>query len=371
MSTKGWRKSTAIIRKLADEPYEFDFLQAVRLLERSVLLEKNDIPVNDTTNPVAKFVPPATEVLKFVGRQTLAFPASEIAGLKREPNSDGFNQWKMQVNIMGLTGAMGVLPYHYTELILARLKQKDETIQHFFDLFNHRLISLFFAASTKYHLPVEFERNRLHNDSKDQKDSQTSCLLSLIGLGTAGLSKRLFTSDESLIQYSGLFSQSIRTATGLQQILHSHFEIPVQIEQFIGQWQDLIDDVRTKLPDLNQPTGQNVCLGRSAMLGKRGWYAQGKIRIILGPLSHSQLEKFAPGTSTLGALNEIVRLYLGIEHDYEFIIRIKNSDIPKQIHLNKAAPPIIGWNTWLVNNTSATKHNDTTIDISVSASRLE
>lgn len=370
MSTKSWRKNTSITRKVAEAPYEFQFLQAVRLLERSTLFEKESSQSNIATNPVARFTPPSSESLRFKSSQSLSFPSSEIDSIQRIESNTGSSQWQMVVNVMGLTGSMGIMPFHYTELVLKRQKQKDETLEKFFNLFNHRTISLFFQASVKYNLPLSYERNRLHYSLKKQHEPQTRALLSLIGLGTEGLQNRLYTKDESLLYYSGLFSQNVRTATGLKQILSSHFNIPVKIDQFIGQWQELIDDVRTRLPDFINPAGRNSCLGRSAMLGKKGWFAQGKIHIILGPLNKQQLQTFAPGTQALKALNELVRMYVGMENDYDFIIRIKKSHIPEKIQLGKEQPAIIGWNTWLSNKPISLEDKNKTIDISVSASRL-
>jgi len=370
MSTKGWRKNTSVTQKLTEAPYEYQFLQAVRLLERSALFEKENTQSGITSNPVAKFTPPGNESLRFRINQSLAFPSSEVDSINRVDRDSGVSQWQMIVNFMGLTGAMGVLPFHYTELVLKRQKQKDETMERFFDLFNHRILSLFFQASVKYHLPLQYERNRLYNTRENQQEPQTRALLSLIGMGTEGLANRLYTKDESLIYYSGLFSQQIRSATGLKQILRSHFAIPVEINQFVGQWNTLIDDVRTRLADFNHPTGRNICLGRSAMIGKKGWFVQGKIQIILGPLNRQQLNQFAPGTYTLKALNELVRMYVTMENDYEFIIRTKKSEIPEHIQLSKSTPPIIGWNTWLPNKPGGVGERNKTLDISVSASRL-
>ena len=371
MSPKGWRKNTSITRKLADTPYEFSFLQTVRLLERSALFEKESSQSNISTNPVARFTPPGSEAVRFKTSQSLAFPSAEVSDVQRIDKNSGATQWQMVVNLMGLTGSMGVLPFHYTELILKRQKQKDESMEEFFDLFNHRTLSLFFQASVKYNLPLHYERNRLHSSLKTQHEPQTLALLSLIGLGTPGLANRLYTKDESLIYYSGLLTQKVRTSTGLKQILSSHFNIPVEIDQFIGQWQDLIDDVRSKLPDLNNPSGRNVCLGQSAMLGKKGWFAQGKIHIILGPLNKQQLATFSPGTYSLKALNELVRMYVGMENDYEFIIRVKRCDIPDKIQLGKEEPAIIGWNTWLSSKQDNTDNKNKTLDISISAARLD
>lgn len=370
MSTKGWRKETSVTRKVTESPHEYPFQQVVRLLERSALYEKETRQSTVSVNPVARFTPPASESIRFRTRQSLAFPSGEVSSVKRIERSNGATQWEMVVNLMGLTGAMGVMPYHYTELMLKRHKQKDETMEHFFDLFNHRTLSLFFQASIKYNLALQYERNILHNTQKPQHDPQTRTLLSLIGLGTSHLENRLYTRDQSLAFYCGLFSQRIRTSTGLQQILRNHFSIPVQVDQFIGQWQELIEDVRSRLPDYQNPSGRNNLLGRSTMLGKKGWFAQGKIRIILGPLNRHQLQTFAPGTSSLKALNELVRMYVGMEIDYEFIIRIKRSDIPQRICMSRNNPPIMGWNTWLSNNETNRTESNGTMDIHVSASRL-
>ncbi len=370
MSSKGWRKNTSITRKLTEAPYEFQFRQTVRLLERSAVFEKESSQSNIASNPIARFTPPDSESLRFRINQSLAFPSSEVKSINRVDKKSGTSQWEAVVNLMGLTGSMGVLPFHYTELILKRQKQKDNSMERFFDLFNHRILSLFFQASVKYHLPLQYERHRLHSSAKTGQDPQTQALLSLIGMGTDGLTNRMYTKDESLIYYSGLFSQQVRTSTGLKQILRSHFGIPVEIDQFVGQWKNLIDDVRSRLPDFNNPTGCNASLGRSAMIGKKGWFAQGKIRIILGPLNKHQLNQFSPGTYTLKALNELVRMYVGMENDYEFIIRTKRCYTPENIQLNKNTPTIIGWNTWLSNKPGDLEDQDKTLDISVSASRL-
>ncbi len=371
MSSPGWRKNTSITRKLTESAYAYPFLQAVRLLERSAVKEKAEKESGIAVNQVAGFVPPNTEVLRFSSFQSLAFPSSEVESIDRISYQDNVDQWQLLINLIGLSGAMGVLPYHYTELILNREKQKDENFEHFLNLFNHRTASLFFQASVKYRLPLQYERNALHRKNTEQHAAQTQVLLSLIGMGSQSLCNRLYTRDESLLYFGGLINQKIRTAGNLQQILKSHFNIPVEIKQFVGQWREMIDDVRSRLPDLEHPQGCNARLGHSAMLGKRGWFAQGKVHIVLGPLNKQQLRKFEPGTASLVALNELVRMYLGMEHDYDFVIRIHKQDIPKKIQLDSKSPPIIGWNTWLRSKTRLPAGQHETLDLSVSASRLK
>ena len=369
MPTASRRKNTSVIQGLLARPFNYSFTQAMRLLERAAAFYSGNAPVHPK-NPVARYTPPSSEVVRIHSKQSLSFPASELSSIEERKSQSGMNQWHMHINFMGLTGSSGIMPYHYSELVLKRLKVKDKSMMDFFDLFNHRLISLFYQASVKYHLPLEHERKKLNTLPVSDGDSQTRILMALIGLGTSGLSKRLYTKDESLIYYSGLFTKKVRTCAGLKQIILNHFSIPVEIKEFIGQWQDLIDDVRTKLPSLSQPRGQNSQLGKSVMLGRKGWFAQGKIRIILGPLTKEQLHTFAPGTATLKALDEIVRLYINFEHDYDYVMRVKRTDIPGTVRLSSGASPILGWDTWLSPDINHYVGSHNTVDIPVSARRL-
>ncbi len=365
MSTTIRQKSPSVTQNLIQKTQNYSFVQTVRLLERSCAF-KSQSSLQQPYNVVAKFSPPETEIIRFHSNQKLEFFSADLSSIYK---NTGNSQWNIPVNMMGLTGAAGVMPYHYTELILQRLKLKDTSLRDFFDLFNHRTVSLYFQACVKYHLPIEYERKRI-NTEKPENDLYTNALLSIMGLGTKHLRNRLYTDDESLIYYSGLFSQQVKTASGLKQILQRHFSIPVQIEEFIGQWQDLIDDVRTRITSRTLPTGQNASLSRSAILGKKAWYAQGKIHIVLGPLDNDTIKHYSPGTKTLKALNEIVRLYVGIECNYDFIIQVKRESIPEKLTLNKKSPPILGWNACLPKS----KNNDNpheTIDITVAAARIQ
>ncbi|NOX93369.1 MAG: type VI secretion system baseplate subunit TssG [Gammaproteobacteria bacterium] len=367
MSTKIRRKNISVIEHLADRPFDFGFSQAVRLLERSSVFEKTK-GESMSNKPVAKYMPPSSEFIRFKANSSFSFPSSDIRTIKKYNIDTDIKQWRMNVNFIGLTGSSGILPFHYTETVLQRLKLKDSSMADFFDIFNHRTTSLFYQASCKYNFPLNYEKKRLYPNGDHVSDNYTQAILSLIGFGTKYLSNRLYTKDESLIFYSGLLTEKIRTASGLQQILQNHFSISVEVKEFIGQWQDLIPDVRTRLS--GKHVGFNNCLGKSVMLGRKGWFSQGKIRIVLGPLNKSQLHQFSPGTNTLKALDEIVRLYVGIEHDYDFVMKIKKKDIPKKISLSEKKPLVMGWNTWLASKENNHTDLNETVDIPVSSGRF-
>ncbi len=377
------RKSTSLIEQLLAAPHSFSFQQAVRLLERALVYTPGKAEANQAVygqvahgqafvnqSPyglIGEFTPPANETLEFFTKPTLAFPENEIARIELSRKSDS-GAIRAQANFIGLLGAMGVMPYHYTEFLLQRQKQKDESFAHFLDLFNHRIISLFYRAQTKYSLPLSIERSQLSQSRASESFAPTQALLSLVGMGTQKLNNRLGLSDHSLIYYGGLFVSQVRTASGLKRMLADYFGLRVEVEQFIGQWQELIADIRTRMGDRFNPQGQNARLGHSAMLGSRAWIAQGKIRIVIGPLNKQQLAIFAPGTKTFGVMNQLVQMYLGMEQDYEFIMVINRADLPKRMLMSAKQPPILGWSSWMMGDGSSAGASET-VKITVSAKR--
>ena len=385
MPTSSRRTRISVISRLLENPQDYCFVQAVRLLERAAILSNNTTQTSSmgaalgkdnaaekkviSQSPVARFSPPTKEVLRFCNNAHLDFPENELASISQVDDKER-QYWQVITSFIGLTGSMGVMPFHYTELVLKRIKQKDESLSEFLDLFHHRTTSLFFQASAKYRLPLEYERYKLHNPREKLESNHTQALLSVLGLGTNHLRNRQHIRDESLIYYSGLLTHQIKTPSGLEQFITSYFNVPAKIEGFIGQWQDLIDDVRTRLPSKTNPRGQNVCLGRSSMLGRRGWFAQGKSRVTIGPLNKEQFSQFAPGTGALRALNEMVATYLGLEQDYDFVIEVQREDVPNKIALKKDNPPLLAWNAWLSGKPKTNTEKDDLLEIVVSSKKL-
>ncbi|MGD8559506.1 MAG: type VI secretion system baseplate subunit TssG [Gammaproteobacteria bacterium] len=364
MSTTSWRKSPSVIEALTSNPARYQFLQAVRLLQyadhsRLSSAEHKAAPKNN--NEVAQYAPSTKEFIRFRTEQRLAFAASEVTGITQSAKDDKgslLNQWNMTIAFMGLTGMSGILPYHYTETILQQLKNKNPSLLEFLELFNHRTISLFYRASTKYRLPIQYEKGKL-NALKNKRDDFTQALLSISGLGTAQLNNRLLVDDEALLRYSGLLTQSVRTASGLRRMLSEHFEYPVTIDEFQGQWQELLPDLRSRLTGKQYPKGCNACLGKDAKLGSKGWFMQGKIIINVGPLNTGQFNTLKPGSKKLEALKQLVRFYVGIEQDFEINITLRRSDLTKKLTFDKKNRPILGWNSWFGSKQSEQKKAET------------
>src|SRR5690625_5862929 len=89
--------------------------------------------------------------------------------------------------------------------------EKDLFLSAFLDLFVLRSSTLFWRASTKYRLPLEYERSRASGHSQAM-DKHTEVLLSLIGLSPGIFKAGKGIERETLIYYGGLLSQGVITS---------------------------------------------------------------------------------------------------------------------------------------------------------------
>jgi type VI secretion system protein ImpH len=319
---------------ILDEGSRFRFFQAVRVLER---LYPDREPIGTTTHP-------SREVARFGSHITLSFPASEIQKVTAPDEENA--QAKVYVNFMGLAGPSGVLPTCYTEFLLERQIHKDFTLRDFLDLFNHRMISLFYRAWEKYRFPVAYERG---------SDAFTSYLKNLVGMGTRGLQRRLPFDDQILLLYGGLFMQRPHSASGLEGILEGYFDATVRILQFCGRWIRLDEENQTRLGM------QNHQLGYNAICGSRVWDRQSKFRICIGPLSLRAFERFLPGGPDYEPLMQLARLYAGFELDFDVQLVLKAEEVPACRLQSAGQGARLGWSSWLKTRAFANHAADTVL----------
>jgi len=308
---------------LRREPWSFAFFQAVRLLER----------LHPGSKPVGGFNNPDSEVARFRAHPSLSFPASEIQGMDWPDNGPT----EMTVNFMGLTGPEGVLPNSYTTLIIERQREDDFTLCDFIDLFNHRIISLFYRAWRKYRFDVVSEQG--------EQKKFSGYLLSVLGLGTGGMRKRQAISDDALIYYAGLLAQRPRSAQALQQILSDYFEVPVEIEQFCGNWYRLDPETQSRL---SEEEADNVELGFGAVVGNEIWNQQSRVRIVLGPLSLERYVDFLPDGQSFEKLGAWVRFFSNDEWDFEVKLLLEHQQVPEcTLGTAGRTGPRLGWVSWV------------------------
>ena len=336
MAAQSGGNSAALSQQLQERAAQFEFFQAVRLMHWLGRADGNDAPLHSgaPAQRVGDDFAPAEEVVRFRATPSHSFPAGSVVEV-RGGNGDSphlperpegcFAQMgtvpvsapsppEMTVAFHGLTGPQGVLPQHYTALLIERVRGKDFSLRDFLDMFNHRALSHFYRAWRKYRFPFAYEDSAgvppldgltkpLEKPPKGgtpTDDLFTQCLYCLLGLGTGGQRGRAHFADEALLYFGGHFAHWPRSAIALESVLNEYFQIPVAVKQFQGEWLYLAVEDRSALPPRQgkgdspifaetkigtvPSQGQYTALGSEAVIGQRVWDVESKFRVRLGPL---------------------------------------------------------------------------------------
>lgn len=312
--------SGSLTQTLQQRPYELDFFQAVRRLECA----RSELP------RVGHAQRPQRDVVRFSQNVSMGFSASAVHAFY-EATSE--HPWRMVVNFLGLHGPNGPMPLCITEYVHDRLHNcRDETLASFLDIFNHRMICLFYRAWACTQQTASYDRQA--------QDRFASYVGSLFGIGVDSFRNRDAIADGAKLHYSGQLVCQNRNAEGLRKILQSYFELTVEIEEFVGQWIELPEEYRCRLGR----SVQSSKLGSTLVVGKRFWECQQKFRIKFGPMGFKDYQRLLPGGDSVRRIAAWVRNYVGDEFGWELQLILRREEVP-EIRLGETGQ--LGWSTWL------------------------
>lgn len=329
MASACWGTSHRLDEVLFSAGYEFEFFQAVRLLAQLHRERRGDGSVFARDQ----------QFVKFKVRNSLAFPASSIDNIEEAIDTVP----AMTVSFIGLTGPKGVLPAAYTELAVAQHYTGEDSLAAFLDIFNHRLVELFYLAWEKHHFVVPYERAL----GTQYVDAFTSYLFDLVGMGTDGLLGRLAVPDRALLQYAGLLAQRPHSAEALRSILESYFGLPVTIEQFQVRWHELEDFEMCSLGS----TDETAQLGLGAVAGDAVLSRQTTIRVVFGPLRISSFRTLLPDGTTFEKAISLIRFVLGNSLEFEIQPLLRGDEVPYcGLGDDSMTGSRLGWSAWLASD---------------------
>jgi len=313
----------ALLDAVARAPEAFDFYQVLRRLE-SLYCDRPERPRLGSASR------PADEPIRLGQEPSLAFAPRVLAGLF--PGKNGAPR-RLAVNFFGLMGPNGPLPLHLTEYARERERHgEDPTMARFLDLFNHRMMLLFYRAWS------------MAQPTVGQDHPASNRFVTYVGapqgLGMPSLRRRDAMPDAAKHFYSGLLGCQARHAEGLASIVGDFFRMPARIEPFMGSWLDVPVPHQWRL---GQPGKQGGALGGSTIAGRQVWSRQQKFRVTLGPLNRGQFQRMLPGSESLRRLTSIVRNYAGDEHLWDLrLILDEQTDEPCRLGKSR-----LGWTSWL------------------------
>ena len=337
-----------VLQTLEEEPFRFNFFQAVRMLDWST---RNDETSVSTKQPIGRDAVPKKETVRIKAHQSLSFPSGLVADFE-QPEKEELPA-EMVVPFFGITGPNGALPRHYTQLVIDRSRDKDFALRDFLDLFNHRAISFFYRAWAKYRLPIAYEEHFLHLDGAmaTEDDLITRCLRCLTGFGTKHLTQRQELPDNALLYYGGHLAHQPRNAQSLARMVEDYFGVPASVIQLVGQWLYLSDEDQSKLGAMQIGMSLNNQLGKDVVVGNRVWGIENSIRIQLGPVGYDDFKSYSPAGDRLQSMAEMIRTYVGMEFDFDVQVVLRKEEVPQcQLGGAEKDGARLGWNTWVRNN---------------------
>lgn len=309
----------ALHTALALDPDRHGFFEAVRRLQRAE-------PGRPRIGCSAR---PAQDPVRFGQLPSLAFAPRTVAAF--QPQTDG-RPPRMAVQALGLFGPNGPLPGHLTEYAHERQHNAgDAAFARFADVFHHRMLSLFFRAWAEGQPAVDQE----HPDG----GAYAAHIGSLIGIGRPALRDRDALPDAARLHHAGHLAGQARHPEGLRAMIAGLFDLPCEIDEFVGEWLDLPEEAQCRLG-----AGPGSALGVDAVAGRRAYGAQHRFRVRLGPMSLADYRCFLPGQPALARLRALVRTHAGDELAWELQLLLRDDEVPPAA---LAGDQPLGWSSWL------------------------
>jgi len=399
-------QSTALTQALQQETHQFDFYQAVRLLERG------------SSAPVGYQGAVAQERVRFSGHPTMAFATSDLARAKYEQGG----KVALETNFFGLYGAASPMPVHITEAIIAeQINVESQDHQVYFisneeqlqRLRDYRLdISTLLqqASLTLRQVKAGTQSARIFTEQELNRSRQSESLEEILGkedylafrqgdlllqlyeapaarqrdfldLFNHRLTSLLYRSwwkYQPGIQYQAEaddgFSEwmmALMGAPNKQAREHSSINWPqlmgyagllsmnsgsastmtAVISGYFGHIPVDIQEYVERWADIpadqqNRLGQANSALGMDLCLGRRVKDFCGKFRVKIGPLDYLPFQRFLPDGQDYKALLELIDVLMPEQLCFDIELILKGECVPA-FGLGTDNAPKLGWIGWL------------------------
>lgn len=280
-------------------------------------------------------LPPEREPVRFRAAQGAAHPDAEIAALERSGQSGPV---VIDIAFMGLTGPSGVMPDHYSELVVARDRARDNALAALLDMFNHRAVSLFYRAWAKYRLPVAFTEA-----GGRQQDAFSRALAALAGLPTV-------SNDPRVLGAAGALARRVRSPSALRRTLAFLFGLPVTVQEMRARRLPIEPEDQTRLNALGSPFGTYAKLGSNAVVGATATDVAGHFRLRIGPLDMPGFSRFFAPDTLRDDVVATARQIVGSLASMDIQLMLQADAVPQTRVGAGASASRLGQNSWLIHS---------------------
>ncbi|HPC83586.1 MAG TPA: type VI secretion system baseplate subunit TssG [Thermoanaerobaculaceae bacterium] len=326
MSAGSGQATASLTARLGAEGHRFDFFQLVYLLERWL----------DRRAAVGGRGPFEAEGVRFRPDPSLAFSPSDVrrvetAGEEERRRGESWDH-RVVVNFMGLYGVAAPSPVYFSELVGFEDVDPDPLVD-FLDIFNHRIISLYYRAWLRYRYPFRYEVGG--------GDELSGYLLSFLGLGDPTTRGNLGVAPERLLKYIGLLSLRSKPPEALQRVLSDYLEgVPAAVDELVLRWVAIAPANRNRLGVAASTLGSDL------LLGTRMPDRMGRMRVVLGPLGLDRFRELLPDRALFGEVCSLVEMQTFKRFEYDLELRLRGPEVPT-LSVGGPDPARLGWTSFL------------------------
>jgi type VI secretion system protein ImpH len=350
MSGEKWRAARDLVRELGSGRRQVEFFQLVRLIERIRCLRGLLPPGVTPKRPAGTTARLADEATRFSAAIAGHFQAAPVLPLADAAPPAGDGPTVVETTFMSAAGAQGVLPAHYTTLILQRLREGDPALKDFLDLFHHRIVTALVRGWEKHRPHVTARPDPAHGARQQDPESATDLFTRCVRAIT---NRKRYSAldaydDNILLYYSGVFSDRRRPAGALAAVLTDYFRVPVRIREFHPLRTRLRLEHRWRLPAARDESLPAGTLGQGLLLGESVHVVQTSFLVQIGPLSFEQFRAYLPQGGLFPPLNQLIRYFVGVEFVFTVQLLLSAREAPEfRLGSTEGASVRLGWETWL------------------------
>ncbi len=266
---------TALFADAAAEPTAWEVFALLRRVEQLA-----DSPRIGTA------LDPADEAVDLAHQPSVDFPRTTVAGFdsdRRRPRIRSLH--------LGLTGPMGPMPIHITEMALfERAAKGSKPLGDFLDLISARMLQAFYRAWADADPCAQADRPA--DDDFAGYLGATSGATSLRFVSGAERGDHLAPGfgDWRRLAYGGHLA-GLRSAAAVGDLLGHALERPVEVDENVGRWRAIPADARTRIG----ARGAHNRLGTGATLGAKFFAVEWDVGLRVRAQSMADLERLLPG----------------------------------------------------------------------------
>jgi type VI secretion system protein ImpH len=319
----------ALAADAAERPGEWSVFALLRAFER----------LSPDRPRVGTALDPGREVVDVAQMPSADFPASTVSAIEH----DGPRP-RVRALHLGLSGPMGPLPFHFTELLLyERRGRRPRPFGDFLDLISARMLQAHHRAWAMSQPCAQLDR-----PADDRFATWLGATSGATNLSFGDAAERPPTdapgfSEWRRLAYGGQLA-GLRSASAVADMLGHLLGCHVRVTEWVARWREIPLLERTRI---GARLGGANGLGAGAVLGGRFRAVEWDVEIVVAAGDMRGVQALLPGTPLHRLLAEAARAALPAHLDWSARIELPARAVAPARLARRGEGARLGWTSWL------------------------